>query len=308
MSYITSYLRRLRERIGLLLNGFLSGETIFEQRVREMMEWLFQRPSVSRRWAVLTGMMVLATLLLGNMGMESIGAIAPHLPALQAGISAEKKPASAEADETITAPERNVPSLHALADNAFVPPEEIAPADPSNYGERYLVDAYGNPIYNDPIVVLHETVGSADSAINTFQTYHPRDADQRSYHALVRRDGTIVYIVPPEYRAFGAGNSVFDGPYGPETVSTNPNFPPSVNNFAYHISLETPSDGRGNQSRHSGYTGAQYRSIAWLTARTGVPWERITTHQLVDRSGTRRDPRSFDASQFSREWQAFFAG
>ncbi|MEO1146401.1 MAG: peptidoglycan recognition family protein [Cyanobacteria bacterium J06638_22] len=259
---------------------------------------------MTRRWAMLTGMMLVVTLLIGNMGM---GAIAPHFSALQAGISAEKKPTATQ-QETTTAPESSFPSLHALADSSFMPSEEVAPADPSNYGERYLVDAYGNPIYNDLIVVLHETVGSADSAINTFQTYHSRDADQRSYHALIRRDGTVVYIVPPEYRAFGAGNSVFDGPYGSETVRTNPNFPPSVNNFAYHISLETPSDGRGNQSRHSGYTSAQYRSIAWLTARTGVSWERITTHQAVDRSGTRRDPRSFDGNQFAREWQAFMAG
>lgn|GEM_PF-658855 len=297
MSYITSYLRRLREQIGLTLNAFSLGEKKPGQ------------PSVTKRWLALTGTMLLLTVIFGNMGMGNVGAIAQHFPVLQAGVSPEKKPVSVQPAEVPSSPETvRFPSLHALADISFVPPEEVAPADPSNYGERFLVDAAGNPIYNDPIVVLHETVGSADSAINTFQTYHPRDDDQRSYHALVRRNGTVVYIVPPEYRAFGAGNSVFDGPYGPETVRTNPNFPPSVNNFAYHISLETPSDGRGNQSGHSGYTRAQYQSLAWLTARTGVPWERITTHRAVDRSGSRRDPRSFDANQFAREWQVFMAG
>jgi hypothetical protein len=266
----------------------------------------FPRVSVTHRWLVLTGVMVVLTLAWGNRG-----AIAQRFPQfeariLQAGISSEKKPIAPEAIETAPTPDAvRVPSLQALADVAFVPPEEVAPADPSNYGERYLMDADGNPIYNDPIVVLHETVGSADSAINTFQTYHPRDADQRSYHALIRRNGTVVYLVPPEYRAYGAGNSVFNGSYGPETVRTNPAFPPSVNNFAYHISLETPSDGRGNQSGHSGYTRSQYQSLAWLTARTGVPWDRITTHRAVDRSGTRRDPRSFDAQQFARDWQRF---
>lgn len=295
MSYITSYLRRLRERIESVLNAFLGGQKVSRQTV------------VTRRWAVLTGTMLLVTLLVGNMGMGHMGAIAQHFPVLQADLSTRKKPVAVQPAEPAP-PERSFPSLHALAETEFVPPEEVAPADPSNYGERFLVDANGNPVYNDPIVVLHETVGSADSAINLFQTYHSLDADQRSYHALVRRNGTVVYIVPPEYRAFGAGNSVFEGPYGPETVRTNPNFPPSVNNFAYHISLETPSDGRGNQSRHSGYTSAQYRSLAWLTARTGVPWERITTHQAVDRSGTRRDPRSFDGSLFAREWQTFMGG
>jgi N-acetyl-anhydromuramyl-L-alanine amidase AmpD len=160
------------------------------------------------------------------------------------------------------------------------------------------VDIYGNPVNNQPIVVIHETVGSAASAINTFRNNHPNDNDQVSYHSLIKRDGTIVYLVPPEMRAYGAGNSVFNGPNGPETVRLDTVLPPSVNNFAYHTSLESPADGRGNSSRHSGYSDAQYRSLAWLVAQTGVPTNRITTHHAVDRSGTRRDPRSFDNSKF----------
>ncbi|MBD1910839.1 peptidoglycan recognition family protein [Leptolyngbya sp. FACHB-8] len=243
-------------------------------------------------------------LVLGSVG--AIGFVVPTgtsqpEPHLQTGIHPHKNPVATAAITATTSP---APTLHALATN-FTPPEEVAPADPSNYGQRFLVDAYGNPVYNELIVVIHETVGSAQSAINTFQTYHVRDNDQRSYHALIRQDGTVVYIVPPEYRAFGAGNSVFDGPYGPEAVITNAAFPPSVNNFAYHISLETPSDGRGNQSGHSGYTRAQYESLAWLTARTGVPQERITTHRAVDRSGNRRDPRSFNFPEFIQIWSEF---
>lgn len=257
------------------------------------------RNSVLFRWIFLT---VLISTLVFIWG--SLGAIAQLSPELQAGIRSDKKPIALEEVSPHTP---QIPSLHTLANVSFVPREEVAPADPSNYGERFLTDAYGNPVYNDPIVVLHETVGSAQSAINTFQAYHPQDADQRSYHALIRRDGTVVYIVPPEYRAFGAGNSVFDGPHGPEAVVTNPNFPPSVNNFAYHVSLESPSDGRGNQSQHSGYTRAQYESIAWVTARTGVPEDRITTHRAVDRSGTRRDPRSFDSTAFFQLWRGFVA-
>ncbi|MDJ0703754.1 MAG: peptidoglycan recognition family protein [Leptolyngbyaceae cyanobacterium MO_188.B28] len=180
----------------------------------------------------------------------------------------------------------------------YSPREEIALADPTNYGDRYLTDVYGRPVHNDFIVVIHETVGSARSAINLFQTPHPRDEDQVSYHTLITQDGTIVYIVPPEKRAFGAGNSVFNGPNGPEAVSTNPDFPASVNNFAYHVSLETPADGRGNGQWHSGYTNAQYQSLAWLLARTNVPDSRITTHRGVDRSGSRIDPRTFDGQLF----------
>jgi hypothetical protein len=190
------------------------------------------------------------------------------------------------------------PEALAQAVPNYQPREEVALADPTNYGERFAVDAFGNPILNDFIVVLHETVGSARSAINTFQTPHPRDQDQVSYHTLIARDGTVVYIVPPEYRAFGAGNSVFNGPNGMESVVTNHAFPPSVNNFAYHVSLETPSDGRHNRGRHSGYTEAQYRSLAWLLARTNIPDSRITTHRSVDRSNSRQDPRSFNFDHF----------
>ncbi|NEQ96557.1 MAG: N-acetylmuramoyl-L-alanine amidase [Cyanothece sp. SIO2G6] len=180
------------------------------------------------------------------------------------------------------------------------PVEEVAPADPSNYGYRYLTDIDGNPANNAMIVVLHETVGSANSAINTFQTPHTDENSQVSYHSLIRRNGNIVHIVHPQMRAFGAGNSVFDGPNGPETVRTHPVFPGSVNNFAYHTSLESPSDGRGNQRRHSGYTEAQYQSLAWLIAHLPVPDERITTHEAVDQSGSRMDPRSFDGRKFLR--------
>jgi N-acetyl-anhydromuramyl-L-alanine amidase AmpD len=182
--------------------------------------------------------------------------------------------------------------------STYTPREDVAPAHPTNYGYRYLTDIHGNPVTNSLIVVIHETVGSADSAIRLFQTSHPNDSDQVSYHSLIRRDGTIVHLVHPQLRAYGAGNSVFEGSHGPEAVQTNPNFPPSVNNFAYHTSLETPADGRGNQNQHSGYTDAQYQSLAWLIARLPVPDERITTHRAVDRSGRKRDPRSFASQRF----------
>lgn len=179
--------------------------------------------------------------------------------------------------------------------SSYMPAQEIEPADPSNFGDRYAKDIYGKPVHNDPIVVLHETVGTADSAVNTFQTPHPDEDDQVSYHTLIRRDGTVIYIVSPEKRAFGAGNSGFKDANGViEAVRTHRIYPPSVNNFAYHISLESPDDGHNNASEHSGYSNAQYQSLAWLIAKTNVPDERITTHRAVDRSGSRFDPRSFD--------------
>lgn len=181
---------------------------------------------------------------------------------------------------------------------SYHPREVMQLAEPSNYGERFTRDASGKPVSNGYIVVLHETVGSVTSALNLFQVNHPRDDDQVSYHTLIAADGTVIYVVPPEQRAFGAGDSVFQTSKGEESVFTNPGFPSSVNNFAYHVSLETPPDGRNNSAAtHSGYTEAQYQSLAWLLARTSIPNERITTHKAVDRSGTRIDPRSFDANR-----------
>lgn len=181
---------------------------------------------------------------------------------------------------------------------AYQPKYEIVTVNPTNYGPRFATDINGVPVSNQPIIVLHETVSSATSTINFFQTPHQNEKNQASYHTLIKLDGTIVYLVPPEYRAFGAGNSVFNGPSGVEAVKTHANFPPSVNNFAYHTALETPPDGRNNARRHSGYTEAQYRSLAWLVAQSKVPDNRITTHRAVDRSGTRIDPRSFDFKKF----------
>lgn len=178
------------------------------------------------------------------------------------------------------------------------PADDIALADPSNYGERYTTDINGVPVHNQAIIVLHETEDSASSAISTFQTPHENSDEQVSYHAIIKLDGTVVYTVPPQKRAFGAANSVFYGPNGPETVQTNPNLPPSVNNFAYHVSLETPPEGRNEKPIHVGYTDAQYRSLAWLIAQSQVPEARITTHKAVDRSGQKNDPRSFDFEKF----------
>jgi N-acetylmuramoyl-L-alanine amidase len=182
----------------------------------------------------------------------------------------------------------------------YSPREEVAIAHPTNFGRRFMQDLSGRSVNNDAIVVLHETVGSAQSTINYFQTPHPNDDDQVSYHTLIKDDGTIVYLVPPDRRAFGAGNSLFVSNNSSEAVQTNPDFPPSVNNFAYHISLVTPPDGRDNASRHSGYTRAQYQSLAWLVAKTGIPDSRITTHKGVDRSRQRQDPRSFEGEYFLR--------
>jgi N-acetyl-anhydromuramyl-L-alanine amidase AmpD len=168
-------------------------------------------------------------------------------------------------------------SSQAEASSIGDPPQAVAWAYPTNYGERVRQDLSGAIVRNPFIVVLHETVGSADSAISLFQTAnYTKNGHQVSYHTLIRLDGTIVYTVPFKYRAFGAADSVFMGKNGPESVQTNLQVPASVNNFAYHFSLETPPDGRNNADSHSGYTALQYRSLAWLVKYTKVSKDRIT--------------------------------
>jgi N-acetyl-anhydromuramyl-L-alanine amidase AmpD len=177
--------------------------------------------------------------------------------------------------------------------------------DPTNYGERFQRDAFGNRIDPTPqVVVLHETVYGMQSAISTFLTPHPRDEDQVSYHTLVGQRGEIVQLLDPSKRAFGAGNSAFNGRW----VVTNPKVGGSINNFALHLSLETPTDGENDGPVHSGYSQEQYDAVAVVLAdwmrRFNIPPQYITTHRHVDLGGERADPRSFDWAELQRRLES----
>ena len=170
--------------------------------------------------------------------------------------------------------------------------------DSSNYGKRYRKDPWNQTINPMPrVIVLHETSNTLTSAINTFQTPHANDNDQVSYHTLIGREGRVVDVVDPLHRAYGAGYSAFLG----EWAVTNPEIMGSVNNFALHLSLETPPDGYLGGKTHSGYTEEQYDALAvvlsdWMES-FGITPEAITTHEHVDLGGERGDPRSFDWPQ-----------
>lgn len=177
--------------------------------------------------------------------------------------------------------------------------------DPSNYGVRFARDIDGNRLDPRPrLVVMHETVYGLSSAINTFRTHHPDDANQVSYHTLIGGQGEVIDTVPPDKRAFGAGFSAFDGQWAVTSTKVSG----SVNNFALHLSLETPIDGEDEEAGHSGYTAAQYDALAVVLAdwmrRYGIRPEAITTHQHVDLGGERADPRSFDWSELRRRLAA----
>ena len=89
------------------------------------------------------------------------------------------------------------PPRENVVNDSFTPPERIAPANPTNYGDRYLFDIFGYSAYHRPIIVFHETVGTVDSTVNFFQTPHIDEEDQASYHTLIGLDGEVIYLVPP---------------------------------------------------------------------------------------------------------------
>ena len=195
-------------------------------------------------------------------------------------------------------------ALAACARLLALPPEQARPADPSNFGARQARDAFGRAVPNRPqLIVLHETVISAADTARLFSTPHPRNDDQASYHLLIDRAGQRLRIVPDAGRAFGAGMAAF----GDFTVRIRPTSVGSLNNVALHLSLESPLDGRGDGDAHSGYSAQQYRVAAaqvllWQAAH-GIPLSRVTTHESVDRSHSRRDPRSFRWDSFDTAWR-----
>ena len=196
-------------------------------------------------------------------------------------------------------PRRSDAELATCASQLKLAAEVPTPADPTNYGERQPRDSLGRAVPHAPmLIVLHESVLSAPATVTFFQTPHPKDEDQASYHLLIDRAGRRLRFVPDKERAYGAGMSAF----GDATVRIRSSSVGSVNNVALHLGLESPADGRGDDDAHAGYTPRQYEAAAaqvllWQ-GRFGIPMGRLTTHAAVDRSHSRYDPRSFRWDRF----------
>jgi len=183
--------------------------------------------------------------------------------------------------------------------SAGIPAETTVAADPTNYGNREPNDDQGKPVNHVPmLIVLHETVASEKETLNLFRTRHDNESEQSSYHMVIARDGRRIRTVGDDYRAYGAGDSAISN----YTVRLKKDSDGSLNNIALHLSLVSPEDGRGDNATHSGYTQRQYASTAaqvliWQ-ATYGIPITYLTTHKAIDRSNTRKDPRSFDSREF----------
>ena len=191
-------------------------------------------------------------------------------------------------------------SATACIRSSGIPAETTVAADPTNYGKREPTDDQGKPVnYMPMLIVLHETVASENETLNLFRTRHDNESDQSSYHMVIAQDGRRIRTVGDSDRAFGAGDSAFSN----YTIRLKKGSDGSLNNIALHVSLVSPEDGRGDSATHSGYTKRQYASAAaqvliWQ-ATYGISFDYLTTHKAIDRSSTRKDPRSFDWRVFS---------
>ncbi len=181
----------------------------------------------------------------------------------------------------------------------YIPPTLKAQISTNNYTQRSEKNRDGVEEKHKLLVVLHETVVSADAAVKIFQDPN----SEVSYHLLIKRDGTVIQVVDPSARANGAGNSSFNGE---SFKSPNSTASGSVNNFSYHISLESsqqaPISGTASPAELQAYadniyTDAQYESLAYSIAQTGVEPSRIVTHKEVDQSNSRQDPKGFDMTK-----------
>lgn len=145
------------------------------------------------------------------------------------------------------------------------------------------------------LVVLHETLISAEDS----KRLHADPNYYASYHALIERTGKIVYLTPADSKAYAAAESEYENPITGEIEHING----SVDDFAYHIALETPPDGYGtSKNYHVGYTKEQYISLAWLVKAVGVSEERITLHSEINKSNsTFQEPRCFNFKYFSTQ-------
>jgi N-acetyl-anhydromuramyl-L-alanine amidase AmpD len=139
------------------------------------------------------------------------------------------------------------------------------------------------------LVVIHETLISAEECIRL----HADPNYYASYHALIQRSGFIVYLTPADCKAYAAANSKYMDVFGEEQHIDN-----SVDDFAYHIALESPANSLKLESfSHIGYTKEQYNSLAWLCAATGVAINRIVTHGEIIIPPT-TEPNCFNADYF----------
>ena len=130
-------------------------------------------------------------------------------------------------------------------------------------------------------IVLHATAdGGSEAGAESWMTEQISSA---SAHLHLRRDGTVVRLVPDTRRAWHAGVSRWRGRSG-------------VNDFSLGWEIANRNDGR------EPYTDAQYAVLARLAAhyvRQGLPLEAFVSHAAIALpKGRKTDPAGFDWTRF----------
>lgn len=145
------------------------------------------------------------------------------------------------------------------------------------------------------LFVIHETIIDSE----TLEDYMADPDFLGSYHAVITIEGQIIYYVPSDMKAFAASKSRFLNLLTGEEESING----SVDDFAYHVALETPENGRdANKKVHAGYSIQQYKSLAWLFNATGISIDRLVNHGELKEPET-EEPRCFNGQYFSKVLQ-----
>lgn len=142
------------------------------------------------------------------------------------------------------------------------------------------------------LVVIHETAVSCSEVLDL----HQSPTFKASYHACIGRDGTIFYLVAPEEKAYAAASSIFMNTDGEEEHVNG-----SVDDFAYHIALESPVAVSEHDPIEAGFTEAQYKSLAWLISKTGINFDRVTTHGAIKLAQT-NEPQNFFIAKLQGLW------
>lgn len=120
-------------------------------------------------------------------------------------------------------------------------------------------------------IVIHATGSPFDSALAWL--CDPKSGV--SAHYLIGKDGRIMRLVPPAYKAWHAGKSHWDGE-------------DNVNEFSIGIELENANDGVDP------YPDAQLESLANLVASLRIDWTGITHERIISHAqiapGRKTDP------------------
>lgn len=135
-------------------------------------------------------------------------------------------------------------------------------------------------------ILLHHTGSTGEIGdIAWLSQYHSNPV---SINQLIKRDGTIVQIVPNDKVAWHAGVSLWDGRGGPDPVNDG-----TCNDWM--IGVEICNAGNGIEV----YTDAQYETVAETVAYNcalfKIPDRDVTSHARVALPiGRKDDPRGWD--------------